>query len=121
VVPTAAELRAAAVRRARARAEHAAAARRRAKLAAVRGRRAKIAVALPVASPGSSSNAATPYLIVAFGAALLLLGLALMPAAAVPWRRASQALEKSREELAVLGAISLVATVFFLLLSQVTS
>lgn len=69
----------------------------------------------------SSSASAIPYLIVAFGLGLLLLGLALTPATAVPWSRASRVLEDRREEFAVLGGMGLVATVFFFLLGQVTT
>ena len=53
-------------------------------------------------------------------AAILMLGLALTPARAVPWQRASDAIDAHREELVVLGALSLFATMVFFLLVQVT-
>jgi len=53
-------------------------------------------------------------------AAILMLGLALTPARAVPWQRGSDALDSHREEFAVLGALSLFATMVFFLLVQVT-
>ena len=39
----------------------------------------------------------------------------------VPWNRASQLLEDRRDELGVMGAMSLVATLLFFLLVQVTT
>ena len=116
--PTAAERRAPAARRAAK--GRAAQARRAAALAANRRQRAR-ELSSPVAGAGSSSASAAPYLIVAFGVGLLLLGLALTPATAVPWRRASRILEDRREEFAVLGASGLVATIFFFLLGQMTT
>jgi hypothetical protein len=71
----------------------------------------------PVAN---ASGSALPFLAVAFGAALLLLGLALTPAWAVPWHRAARALDDRREELGVIGGMSLVATLLFFLLVEVT-
>lgn len=96
-------------------------AQRRAAQAAHRRERAQRQLAAPVPVADTPSASAVPYLIVAFGAALLLLGLAVMPAAAVPWSRGSRILEDRREEFAVLGAIGLVATVFFFLLGQMTT
>jgi hypothetical protein len=78
-------------------------------------------LAAPVAGNASSKVSAAPYLLAAFGAALLLLGLALTPATAVPWHRAGRILEDRREEFAVLGATGLVATVFFFLLGRMTT
>ena len=49
-----------------------------------------------------------------------MLGLALTPARAVPWLRAADELDAHREELVVLGALSLFATMVFSLLVQVT-
>lgn len=72
------------------------------------------------ASGSSSSSVALPFLLVAFTAALLMLGLALTPARAVPWSRASRVLEDRRDEIGVIGAMSLVATMVFFLLVQVT-
>jgi hypothetical protein len=63
---------------------------------------------------------ARPFLVAAFGAALLMLGLALTPARAVPWSRAARALSDRRDELGVLGVMSLFATMLFFLLVQVT-
>jgi len=127
--PTAAERRATVARRtaklkaaratARLRAQRAAA-RATARLRAQRAAAQK-EVSAPVTDPSSSSSSsALPYLLTAFGAALLLLGLALTPAWAVPWSRASRVLEDRRDELGVIGAMSLVATVVFFLLVQVT-
>ena len=48
-----------------------------------------------------------------------MLGLAIMPAKAVPWHRASQILEDRRDELAIIGAMSLVGTMLFFVLVQV--
>jgi hypothetical protein len=50
-----------------------------------------------------------------------LVGLALTPAWVVPWSRASRLLDERRDELGVLGAMSLVASVVFFLLVQVTT
>jgi hypothetical protein len=71
-------------------------------------------------SAADGSGSALPFLVVAFGAALLLFGLALTPARAVPWHRASRALEDRRDELAVIGGMSLVGTLLFFLLVEVT-
>ena len=67
-----------------------------------------------------SSDWGMAFLITAFSLALLLLGLALTPAWAVPWRRASHKLEARREELGVMGATGFVATLVFFLLVEVT-
>ena len=69
----------------------------------------------------SSSNSGLPFLLAAFSLALVLLGLALTPAWAVPWRRGARALEEHREELGVMGATGIVATVVFLLLIELTN
>jgi hypothetical protein len=130
VHPTAAEQRAvaerrAAVRRAKLRAARLerAAARKRATAARAKAReRAKTKLSpRAVAGASPSSSSALPYLIVAFGAALLMLGLALTPASAVPWSRAARVLQDRRDELGVLGAMSFLATVLFFLLVQVTT
>jgi len=74
-----------------------------------------------VAGAGSpSSSVALPLLLIAFTAAIVMLALALTPARAVPWSRASHALEDHRDELGVIGALSLVATMVFFVLVQVT-
>ena len=127
VHPTVAERRAAAERRV--------AAARRAQRKAVRAARARAGAAkklaaahrreraqAPLVTMGGtpSSNWGLPFVLVTFCAALLMLGLALTPARAVPWSRASRVLEDRRDELGVMGAMGLVATVIFFLLVQVT-
>jgi hypothetical protein len=67
----------------------------------------------------SSSGSAFPLLAIAFGVGILLLGLAVTPARAVPWGRASRALDGSRDELGVVGGMAIVATALFFLLVQV--
>jgi hypothetical protein len=125
VHPTAAERRAVAKRkaaraaqaRARARAQARAAAAK--KLAAAhRSERAKDVLA--AGSDGPSSDWGLPFLLGAFSLALLMLGLALVPAWVVPWSRASRALEARRDEFGVMGAMGLVATLAFFLLVEVT-
>jgi len=112
-------------------AERRAAAQRAIAVAARIARTERIAAQRPVATPraqrrelsspaSDGSASALPFLIVAFGTALVLLGLALTPAWAVPWHRASRALEERRDELGVIGGMSLVATLLFLLLVEVT-
>jgi hypothetical protein len=49
-----------------------------------------------------------------------MLALALTPARAVPWSYVALALEEHRDELGVIGVLSLVATMVFFLLVQVT-
>jgi hypothetical protein len=68
----------------------------------------------------SSPSSGTPFLLVAFSAALFLIGLALMPARAVPWSRAAHLLEDRRDEFGVMGGMGLVATFVFFLLVEVT-
>jgi hypothetical protein len=122
VPPTAAERRAAAESRAKRKAARVARAKRIAatKLAAAH-RRERAQTQLAAASTtSSSSNWGLPFLLLVFGAALLMLGLAVTPARAVPWSRASQMLEDRRDELGVMGAMGLVATFIFFLLVQVT-
>jgi hypothetical protein len=136
VHPTAAEQRAVAKRRATARRtklraarlERAAALKRataaleRATAVRVKAReRATTQLSPRAAGASSSSPSALPYLLVAFGAALLMLALALTPARAVPWSRAARVLQDRRDELGVLGAMSFLATVLFFLLVQVTT
>jgi hypothetical protein len=50
-----------------------------------------------------------------------MLGVALTPVRAVPWTRASRALVDRRQELALLGALGLVATGFLFLLARMSS
>jgi hypothetical protein len=71
------------------------------------------------AGPGSSTIA-LPFLLAGCTAAILMLALALTPARAVPWSRASDALDDHRDELGLVGALSLAATMVFFLLVQVT-
>ena len=119
--PTAAERRAAAARRAKRKAARAARAKRAAAERRAAADRRERAPALLVAGRDTpSSSWGTPFLLVAFSAALLLLGLALTPARAVPWNRASQLLEDRRDEFGFMGAMGLVATFVFFLLVQVT-
>jgi hypothetical protein len=117
VHPTAAERRAAvAKRRARAAARaHAAKRRLGRSIPVVRDQTP------PLARAGSSagSSSALPFLLVAFTAAFVMVGLAFTPARVVPWSRASLMLENHRDELAVLGVMSLVASIVFLALVQV--
>jgi uncharacterized membrane protein YdbT with pleckstrin-like domain len=54
-------------------------------------------------------GAAVPILATTTIAALLIFGLALVPAYAVPWHRMSIALEVHREQFAVVGAMTLLA------------
>ncbi len=99
-----------------------AAARKRATAARAKAReRAKTKLTPTAAGASPSSSSALPYLIAAFGAAFLMLGLALTPARAVPWSRAARVLQDRRDELGVLGAMSFLATVLFFLLVQVTT
>jgi hypothetical protein len=136
VHPTAAERRAveerrAAARRAKLRAarlEQAAALKRataaleRATAPGAKAReRATTQLSPGAAGASPSSPSALPYLLVAFGAAVLMLSLALTPARAVPWSRAARVLQDRRDELGVLGAMSFLATVLFFLLVQVTT
>ena len=120
--PTAAEIRAAAVLRAKlkaARAARAKAAAAKKAEAARRRERAQDAL-VSAASNSPSSSWGLPFILIAFSTALVLLGLALMPARAVPWSRASRVLDDRRDEFGVIGAMGLVATVVFFLLVQVT-
>jgi hypothetical protein len=75
---------------------------------------------LVAGNDGASSNWRMAFLFALFSPALLLLALALMPAQVVPWSRASRALEARRDELGLLGAMGLVATIAFFLLVEVT-
>jgi hypothetical protein len=72
------------------------------------------------ASGSGSSSVALPILLLAFLSAVVMLGLALTPTRAVPWSRASHALEGHRDELGVIGFFALVATMVFFVLVQVT-
>jgi hypothetical protein len=110
------------------------AARKRAaaKLAArKRAREAKQVAVVPRAQTGASTSVgfsnpeswtsqALPFLLAGFLVGALLLGVALTPARAVP-SRVSRALDDRRQDLALLGALGLVATGFFFLLAMVSS
>jgi hypothetical protein len=67
----------------------------------------------PAATAGSGTWDALPFLLAGLVAALLVLAVAMTPAAAVPWSRAARALEDRREEVAVAGAMGLLATGLF--------
>jgi hypothetical protein len=123
--PTAAELRAKAAKRSALR--KAARAKRRAARAAKRRTadgsvlvREQPAALVAGASGSGSSSVALPILLLAFLSAVVMLGLALTPTRAVPWNRASHALEDHRDELGVMGFFALVATMVFFVLVQVT-
>jgi hypothetical protein len=121
VHPTPAERRAAAVRRAKRKAARVAKAKLiAAKKGATSDRRIRAQDPLPAGNTTSSSSWGLPFILIAFSTALVLLGLALTPARAVPWSRASRVLEDRRDEFGVVGAMGLVATVVFFLLVQVT-
>lgn len=64
---------------------------------------------------------AVPLLAVGILGAALCLGAALTPARAVPWESASRALHDRRQELALLGALGLVATALFFLFALVSA
>ena len=70
--------------------------------------------------PESGTSKAFPFLLAGLLGGVLLLGVALTPARAVP-SRVSRALDDRRQELALLGASGLVATGFFFLLAMVSS
>ena len=120
--PTAAEIRAAAVSRAKRKAARAARAKAVAakKAQAVRRRERAQDALVAASSDTPSSSWGLPFILIGFSIALALLGLALMPARAVPWSRASRVLDDRRDEFGVIGAMGLVATVVFFLLVQVT-
>jgi hypothetical protein len=118
VHPTAAEHQAAATRRAERKAARARAAAAKRIEAAHRRERARDVLVARSDSPSSDWGLA--FLITAFTLALLMLGLALTPAWAVPRGRASRALEARREELGVMGATGFAATLVFFLLVEVT-
>jgi len=65
--------------------------------------------AVGFAQPESSLKKAFPFGAAALGVALLLFGLALVPARAVPWGRVSLILDDRREELALYGVAVLAA------------
>ncbi|MBA2569063.1 MAG: hypothetical protein H0V11_06920 [Actinobacteria bacterium] len=107
------------------------AARKRTRAAVLaRARRAKTAAAARRATAAESASAgfsdadsgisAGPFLLAGLLGAVLLLGVALTPARAVPWTRASRALDDRRQEVALLGASGLVATGFFFLLAMMS-
>jgi hypothetical protein len=117
VHPTAAERRAAAAKR-RARA-----------VARAQAEKRRIGRSIPLvrdqtppltrAGSSAGSSSALRFLLVAFTAAFVMVGLAFTPARAVPWSRASHVLENHRDELAVFGVMSLFASLVFLALVQV--
>ena len=117
---------AARVRRARIAAQHRRAARiaaakeaERRKLAAGRADSLAARENAGVATAESGSNA-LPFLLAGLVVAAVLIGLALTPARAVPSNRAARVLEDKREEVAVLGAMGLLAVgLFFLFLTVV--
>ena len=123
--PTPAESRARAARQA-ARRKAAQARRRAAQTAKRRAADGSVLVreqppALVAGASGSgSSGFALPILVLAFLSAVVMLGLAVTPTRAVPWSRASHALEDHRDELGVIGFFALVATMVFFVLVQVT-
>ena len=71
--------------------------------------------------PETGTSKAVPFLLAGLFAAVLLLGVAVTPARAVPWKNVSRVLDDRRQELAVLGALGLVATGFFFLLAMMSS
>ena len=115
--PTAAELRARAAKRA-ARRKAAQAKRRSAQT--TEQIRAQPPPLVAGASGSGASSVALPILLLAFLSAVVMLGLAMTPTRAVPWSRASHALEGHRDELGVIGFFALVATMVFFVLVQVT-
>lgn len=127
--PTAAERRAkAANARAKAAALHARAARQAARRKAAQAKHRAAATTEQIraqppplaAGASGSSSVALPILLLACLSAVVMLGLALTPTRAVPWSRASHALEDHRDELGVIGFFALVATMVFFVLVQVT-
>jgi hypothetical protein len=60
---------------------------------------------------------AVPFVAAAVIAALLILGLALVPAYVVPWYRVSIVLEDHREQFALVGAMTLLGAAVFLSLT----
>ena len=60
---------------------------------------------------------AVPFVAAAAVAALLIIGLALVPAYVVPWYRMSIVLEDHREQFAVVGAMTLLGAAVFLSLT----
>lgn len=65
----------------------------------------------------SPTARAVPFLVAGLFGAVFLLGLALIPARAVPWPRALRAVDDRREELAFFGALGLLATGLFYVLA----
>jgi len=103
-------------RAARLRAQRVKAAREAARNKQIAARRGLPGVPQGLSKPETASAAAVAFLFVSLGAAVLLLGLALIPARAVPWYWAARALVDRRGELAFFGAyIPLLAAAFFLL------
>jgi hypothetical protein len=82
---------------------------RKLKAAAARASRAP-GPEVVLGSPRSTTARAVPFMLAGLLGAVFLLGMALTPARAVPWSRASRALEDRREEIAALGAMGLFAT-----------
>jgi len=119
----AARARAASARAAEARARAARLRDQRVKAAREAARNKQIAArrGLPGVPPGLSkpetpaSATAVAFLFVSSGLAVLLLGLALIPARAVPWYWAARTLVDRRGELTFFGALGLFAAAFLLL------
>jgi type IV secretory pathway VirB10-like protein len=64
-----------------------------------------------------AEGVARPFVVAAAVAALLILGLAFVPAYVVPWHRMSIALEDHREHFAVVGGMTLFGAALFLALT----
>lgn len=119
----AARLRTQRARVARARASAARARAQRVKAAREAARNKQIAVRggvpgvpqglLKRETPASAADVA--FVFASLGAAVLLFGLALIPARAVPWYWAARALVDRRGDLALVGALGLVSAAFFIL------
>jgi hypothetical protein len=69
--------------------------------------------------PESGAASVTPILLAGLVAALILLGVSLTPARAVPWPRAAYALERSREQVALLGGAAFLTIGFCFLLLRI--
>ena len=97
------------VARARASAQRAAAARKAARTALER--RSRPPTPLTQLETESRVAGVLPFALVLVGAALLLFGLAAIPAQAVPWSWAVHAIETRRQELAFLGIAALLSII----------
>jgi hypothetical protein len=83
--------------------------------AAARAAAAPVPQNTAVAPPESGIASVTPVLLAGLLAALVLLGVSMTPARAVPWPRAAYALERSREQVALLGGAAFVTIALCLL------